>query len=235
MTQCLRWSRGTRWLALVVLAGCAAGAPVQSPPHTNWAAQQGIADQPYVLQPMDTLTIKFFFNPELNEEVVIRPDGKISLQLIGDIAAAGRTPADLAAELTQRYTHELANPKVSVIVRQLGTPPVYVGGEVGRQGTVSLSGGMTLFQAIQGAGGLLNTAHRKQVILIRRGHDGQPVGYSIDVRPVASGEHPETDVPLRPYDLVFVPRSKIADVNVFVQQYVRNLLPITAGMALAPF
>jgi len=223
-------------LVLAALAGCAAGPPVQPPPNTNWTAQQGVGEQPYVLQPMDDLTVKFFFNPELNEEVVIRPDGKISLQLVGDITAAGRAPTDLAAELTQRYKHELANPKVSVIVRQLGAPPVYVGGEVGRQGTVNLSGGMTLFQAIQGAGGLLNTAHRKQVILIRRGNDGQPVGYSIDVRPVASGEHPETDVPLRPYDVVFVPRSKIANVNVFVQQYVRNLLPVNAGLGLAaPF
>jgi len=221
------------FVAAGCLAACAATAP--PPPATNWVAQQTAREQPYVLQPTDVIAVKFFFNPELNEEVAVRPDGKISLQLIGDIVAAGRTPADLADELTQRYRHELANPKVSVIVRQLGTPPVYVGGEVGRQGTVTLSRGLTLFQAIQDAGGLLSTAHRKQIILIRRADDGQPVGYSIDIRPVASGQHPEGDVPLHAYDVVFVPRSKIADVNVFVQQYVRNMLPVTPGLALTGF
>ena len=74
--------------------------------------------RPYLMQPGDLISIKFYHNPELNEDVVIRPDGMISLQLVGEVRAAGRPPGALAADLTRGYAGELANPKVSVIVRQ---------------------------------------------------------------------------------------------------------------------
>lgn len=179
----------------------------------------------YTIGAGDTLTIKFYYNPELNEDVLVRPDGKISLQLIGEVTAAGQAPAALAGELTKKYARELAAPNVSVIVRSSGGGQVFVSGEVGKQGAVPLSQGLTLYQAIQQAGGLLTTAHRKQIILIRRQTDGQPAGAAIDIRPIESGEQPEDDVPLRPLDMVFVPRSKIGDVNVFVDLYVRRNMP----------
>jgi protein involved in polysaccharide export with SLBB domain len=188
-----------------------------------------------VLQVGDLIAIKFYQNPDLNEDVVVRPDGKISLQLIGDVTAAGREPAALAADLEQAYLRELARPRISVIVREPRAHRVWVGGEVGKQGVVPLSGGLTLFQAIQEAGGFLTTAHRKQIILIRKGPDARPVGYAMDVRPVASGERPDEDVFLQPCDVVFVPMSKIANVNLFVKQYIRDLLPIVPGFGFAPF
>ena len=184
---------------------------------------------PYVLQVGDELAIKFYNNPELNEDVKVRPDGKISLQLIDDVDAAGRTPTQLDAELTKRYTGELADPNVSVIVRNtLASEQIYVNGEVGRQGAIPLVGGLTLYQAIQTAGGFLDTAQRSQVILIRKGPDGTPYGRAVDVRLVQAGESPQSDIPLRPLDMVFVPRSKIANVDLFVKQYIRDALPIQA-------
>jgi protein involved in polysaccharide export with SLBB domain len=205
----------------VALAACA-GLPAP-PLALTLAATPPV--QPYRLQVGDKLAVRFYFNPELNETLVVRPDGMISLQLIGDVEAGGCTPEALAAAITQRYTGELANPKVTVIVEQFGSR-VYVGGEVGKQGVVWLSGGLTLFQAIQEAGGFLPTAHRKQVILIRKGPDARPVGYALDVRAIASGERPDQDVFLQPYDVVFVPMSKIANVDLFVKQYMRDLLPV---------
>lgn len=181
--------------------------------------------EPYVLQVGDELGIRFYTNPELNEDVKIRPDGMISLQLIDDVKAAGRSPADLDAELTKRYTGELADPQISVIVRVSAGHRVFVDGEVGSPGMVAMLGDMTLYNAIQSAGGLLETAHRKQIILIRKGPDGQPVGRSIDIRYIQRGGNPSVDVPLRPLDIVFVPKSKIATVNLFVKQYLRDLLP----------
>jgi polysaccharide export outer membrane protein len=202
--------------------GCSAphnfrAATLQAPPPAQ--------HEEYVLQVGDLLGIKFYFNPELNEEVVIRPDGMISLQLIGDVQAAGLTPSGLAATLTQKYVSELATPKVSVIVRQFGLERVYVSGEVGKQGIVPMAGGLTLYQAIQQAGGLLDSAHRKQVILIRRDVNGRPAGTAIDIRPIESGEHPEDDVLLQPLDIVFVPKSKIGNVDMWVDQYMRKLIP----------
>jgi len=189
------------------------------------AAVQPETPAPYVLQVADQLAVRFYFNTELNDDVVVRPDGMISLQLIGDVQAAGRTPEGLAAAITERYVGELANPKITVIVRSLGSR-VYVGGEVGKQGVVALSGGLTVFRAIQEAGGFLTTAHRTQVVLIRRGADGQMKGYEVDMRPVLDGKDPSLDVPLQPYDVVFVPRSKIAEVNRFAEQYIKNNLVI---------
>jgi protein involved in polysaccharide export with SLBB domain len=193
----------------------AASAPAPAPYHLTT----------FLLNLGDQLAVKFYQNPQLDEDVVIRPDGKISLQLVGDVDAVGKTPETLAGEIEAAYRSELAMPRVTVIVRQLGMTPVYVGGEVGTPGIVPLSAGLTLFQAIQQAGGLLQTAHEKQVVLIRRDANGHPVGYAVDVRPIAGGTAPGQDVPLLPYDIAFVPRSKIADVNLFVNQYIRNTVP----------
>jgi protein involved in polysaccharide export with SLBB domain len=123
---------------------------------------------------------------------------------------------------------------VAVLVRQLGAR-VYVGGEVKNPGVVKMTANLTLTQAIQEAGGLLNGAHLSQVVLIRRGADGRPVGHAIDIRPIIGGTDPGQDVPLQPFDIAFVPRSKVADVGLFVQQYIRDLLPIQPGLAIPVF
>ncbi len=221
-------------LLLMPFPGCTSRHPSAPPPVIPQASEPPPAAT-YVLQRGDLMSVKFLKSPDLNEDVVIRPDGMISLQLIGDVPAAGLSPQALASDLTQKYDRELINPRISVIVRQLGTPPVYVGGEVGRPGIVPLTTGLTLFQAIQAAGGLAVTAHRKQVILIRKGTDGHRIGYSVDVRPIASGDHPETDALLAPFDVVFVPTSKIADVDTFVDQHVNRLIPrVPMGFAVSP-
>jgi polysaccharide export outer membrane protein len=182
---------------------------------------------PYVIAVGDELSIKFYTNPELNEDVVVRPDGMISLQLIDDVPAAGRSPKDLDADLTKRYTGELADPQISVILKKSLGHRMYVDGQVGHPGEIVVMGDMTLYQAIAQAGGLLETAHRKQIILIRRGDDGKPYGRVIDIRPIQSGADPGVDVPVQPLDVVYVPRSKIAEVDLFVKQYIRDALPIS--------
>ena len=182
---------------------------------------------PYVIAVGDELAIKFYTNPELNEDVLVRPDGMISLQLVDDVLAAGRTPKDLDADLTKRYTGELADPQVSVIVRKPFGQRMYVDGQVGAPGEVIVVGDMTLYQALQKAGGRLETAHRKQIILIRRDPDGKPLGRVIDIRPIQSGVNPAVDLPVQPLDIVYVPRSKIAEVDLFVKQYIRDALPIS--------
>ena len=179
---------------------------------------------PYVLQTGDTIGVQFYNNADLNEELVVRPDGKVSLQLIGEVVAAGLTPEALAAQLEQAYRKELATPRVTVIVRTFSGARVYVGGEVAYQRSIPMVGELTLYQAIQEAGGFLKSAHRKQVVLIRRGEDGKPHGYTVDLRPIQTGENPEQDIPLRPYDVVFVPRSKIGNVDTFVELYIKNVL-----------
>ncbi len=226
----LSWTNVVGGLVAAVLAAACSpnfpNAPYEPPPPTL-AAPPTSPPGAYLLTPGDQLTVKFYKSPELNEDVIVRSDGMISLQLVDDVPAAGRTPAQLSADLRQRYAKELAEPAISVIVRKAAIDRVFVGGEVGRQGVIDLVGGMTVVQAIQEAGGFTKTAHRKQVILIRRTPDGKAIGRSIDVRPVMSGEHPEEDVLLAANDVIVVPRSKIGNVDVWVQMYIRDALPIS--------
>jgi protein involved in polysaccharide export with SLBB domain len=116
------------------------------------------------------------------------------------------TPAALSQELSRRYDPELQDARVSVIVKTFANNRIFVSGEVGRQGVLDLSAGLTLYQAIQQA----NVAD----------------GYAVDLRDVESGLAPQDDVVLTARDVVVVPRSVIADVNIFVEQYVRNNLPM---------
>ena len=191
----------------------------------------------YRLQVGDQLDVQFYKTPELNARVRIRPDGKISLQLVDEVEAAGRTPAELDAQLTAAYAGELRAPKITVSVIEHGARRVYVGGEVEQPTMLLLEGELTAFQAIQQAGGFANTAAADAVILIRRNPQGVAVGIEVDLHQVGKGKHPERDVALQPQDIIYVPRSRIANVNLFVEQYIRNNLPVTPtfGMGLGAF
>lgn len=215
------WTLG---LAAPLVLGCAARTPVVAPP----VAQEPLPrpePRPYRLQPGDAITVSFWGDRELDQDVVVRPDGMISLPFVDEVRAAGLTPAELDGELTERYTGELAKPEITIIVRELSGQRVFVGGEVGEQGALPLTSGLTLLQAIQERGGFLTSARRRQVLLIRTGSDGTRLARSIDLRPVLSGADPNADVALQPWDIVFVPRTKITNVDLFVEQYINRALP----------
>ena len=186
----------------------------------------------YRLQVGDQLMIKFYRNPELDQDVVIRPDGKISLPFIDEVECAGKTPAEVDGEITRRYVGELAIPDITVIVAALGGHSVFVDGMVEAPGMVALVGGMTMVGAIASAGGFRDEAIREQVILIRRDPTGKPVGHAVDLKKVVYGQESEGDVLVQPFDIVYVPRSKIANANLWVQQYIRDMLPIHPGLAI---
>ena len=115
--------------ALILFSGCTTNPAAQKvvPASQLQAAQTPAA--PYIILPGDQLDIKFFYNPELNESVTVRPDGKISLQLVDEVQAAGLQPAELDARLTEAYSLELKKPLVTVIVRSFKGQRIYVGGD----------------------------------------------------------------------------------------------------------
>ena len=219
--------------ALLALAGCYYNVTKEPVPLDARSSAVPAEPSAYYIRVADHLAIKFYQNDDLDEEVIVRPDGKISLQLIGDVQAAGVQPTALAATIEDAYRSELSTPRVAVLVRELGGR-VYVGGEVGKPGVVPLTANLTLVQAVQEAGGFLPSAHLSQVVLIRRDSNGQPVGFALDVRPVIGGIKPSDDVPLQPFDIAFVPPSKIADVNLWVKQYIKDNLPIQPGLGFVP-
>jgi polysaccharide export outer membrane protein len=218
----------TPFLWILVLAllftGCATQQPatVSQMPAMVAAAPPGPSS--YVIQPGDQLDIKFFYNPELNESVTVRPDGKISLQLIDEVKAAGRTPAELDETLTKDYSTELRKPVVTVIVKSFMSQRIYVGGEVNRQGLIDLTAGMTPLQAVLNAGGFKESANPEAAIVIRKGPDNKPVPIRIDLKKALYGEGAGDVAQLQPYDVVYVPKSWIAEANKFVNQYIENLL-----------
>lgn len=208
---------------------CAIYTPVAAPSiETNPLPQ--VTPGAYRLAEGDLLAVKFYGNTELNEDVMVRPDGAISLPFVGDVRAAGLTPDELDRDLVKRFTGELARPRVTVIVRELGNQRVFVGGEVSKPGVLPLRGSKTLLQAIDEAGSLLPSARRQQVVLIRTDADGKRLARTVDIRAALSGERPDRDVLLQPLDIVFVPRTRINNVDLFMEQYVRQLLPITPGL-----
>src|SRR5581483_6721594 len=188
---------------------------------------------PYLLKVGDTLDIRFYRTPEMNVEVPIRSDGKISLELLGDVQAAGIAPAELSRILTEEYSRELSEPRVTVIVRGFGGQ-IFVAGEVKTPSAVAFNNGMTALQAITGAGGFLNTAERDSVVLIRREND-RYAGHRLRLGQVLSGDDLSADVLLQPSDIIHVPRSRIGNMNLFVEQYIRNNLPIQPGLGFGAF
>lgn len=243
MTRMQRFSGRLDTRAFTVAAALAAGLAAGCGPHRDYAPYGNVATmeneryeldrlEPYKVQVGDILTVKFPRNPELDQEVMVRPDGKISLPFIDEIYCAGLTPDELDREIEQRFRGELAVPDVTVVVAGLGGHSVFVDGEVGTPGPVELTGGMTMLGAISAAGGVTPKGLYEQVILIRRDAEGLPVGHSVDLSKVVIGTQSPDDVLLRPFDIVYVPRSKIANANLWVEQYIRNMLPIHPGIAI---
>jgi protein involved in polysaccharide export with SLBB domain len=182
------------------------------------------ASTAYIIQPNDELSIKFFYNPELNEDVVVRPDGKISMQLVDEIQASGKTPEQLDKELTERYSVELKRPAVTVILRSFGGQQIFVGGEVGRPQAITLTPQMTPLQAVINAGGFLDTADKENAIVVRAGANNQPQTYSMNLEQIAEGEIPDTKFQLHAGDVVYIPKTGIAKADVWMDQHVRRFL-----------
>jgi protein involved in polysaccharide export with SLBB domain len=206
----------------------ALGQPGTTLPATAAAAASQPAEPPdYVLQPGDTLSVKFYYNPDLNEQLPIRPDGKISLQLVGEVKAAGQQPAALRQELLRRYSEVLKRPQVEVIVIGFGAQRAYVGGEVGNPQVVPLRAGMTAMQAIIEAGGFRNTAEPRTVAILRDQGAERPLFLVVDLRRNVRRGIVGQDVRLQPKDIVFVPKSAIAEVDQFVSQYIDQVIPVS--------
>jgi protein involved in polysaccharide export with SLBB domain len=184
------------------------------------------SEGPYRIQVGDVLEVSFFKTVELNRTRTVGPDGQISLMLIGQLKVAGRTIDDLTDELTERYAHELTDPQVTLSVQEFAGMKIYVGGEVNRPGMLPFRGGLTLVQAIMDAGGFMKTARLSEVVVIRRGDEGQPVGTVVNVQAILKEAEFGDDVALAPSDVIFVARSRVANVNLFIEQYFRNMYPI---------
>ena len=190
-------------------------------------------DEPaYRLYPGDDLDIAVPTAPELNKTVTIQPDGRISLPLIQPVMVADRTTVEAQDALDQAYSAQLRRPEVFITVKTAVPIKVFVGGEVDKPGVYDMPGDINALQAVIQAGGFKTTAKTDKVIVIRRTSDGRAMMRTVDLKQGVA--HPgRTDlVPLRRFDIIFVPRTGLASAGVFMQQ-IKDLIPGNVGFDYA--
>ena len=145
---------------IAALSACSQVPPPPPPPPAAGAGP-GSSLEPYRIQVGDVLGVRLLLNPELNEEVVVRPDGHMSTTVVRDELACGRTVPELTAALTRDYSSNLRNPRLTVVVKSFSPTRIYVGGEVAKPGEFITAGlTPTLSQAIARAGGLKSERQR---------------------------------------------------------------------------
>jgi len=181
-----------------------------------------IAD--YYLQPGDSISVTFFQNPELNEKLPVRPDGRISLQLIDEVEVAGLTPMQVQQLLNEKYTPYLKKPMPTVSIKSFGGQKVFVGGQVNTPGVINILGRTTVLQAIFDAGGVRSDADISDVVIISRGPDNNPVSREVNLKKAAKGKLSEEETLIRPYDIIYVPKSVLVKGNEFIE-HVYNFIP----------
>jgi protein involved in polysaccharide export with SLBB domain len=195
------------------------------PPEFFMANQPG---KPLAIVPGDVLSVRFYYNPELNKTVKVREDGKISLDMFQGIEAAGLTPEELQKKLVEIYAHEFTDPVITIDVDASSSGSVYVTGEVQSPGTQEWHGNLTLAMALAVSHVNHKTAGLKSVFLIRALEPGKFSAYKLDASlPVGKCR----DLQILPGDVLFVPRKFIVKADDFMEQYVRQLLPATPNAA----
>ncbi len=184
--------------SLVIGVALTVSTPVFS---QNESPTSGTED--YVLGIEDRLSVSVWKEPDLTRTVAIRPDGKITCPLVGDIQASGRTARELTADLTVALAKYIKEPVVTVIVEEINNFRVYVLGEVAHQGALVLRRRTRFLEAVALAGGLTQFANRSDIVLIRVNNDKESRS-RIDYRKIVSGEKPEQNVFLKPGDTIIV-------------------------------
>ena len=164
-----------------------------------------LPDQDYVIGPQDLLTIDVWHEPELSQSVPVRPDGKISLPLIGDMEVSGLTPRTLQARLAQELDAYIHKPQVTVIVREVNSRKFYIIGQIERPGTYSLSAHMTVLDALATAGGFRDFAKVQQIYLLRLRPDGSRNRLHFDYKAAVNGKASYRDIELQIGDTLVVP------------------------------
>jgi polysaccharide biosynthesis/export protein len=163
------------------------------------------ADEDYVIGPEDILAINVWKEQEVSRTVPVRPDGKISLPLIGDLQASGLTPVKLQKVVAEKLRAYISNPEVTVIVQEVKSRTFNIVGAVLRPGSYDLAKPLTVLDAVALAGGFQEFAKVKKIYVLRRMGDGSRVRLPFNYKAVVMGRRLEQNVELKPDDTIVVP------------------------------
>ncbi len=179
-----------------------ASADQRSAPAVSGPAAPAL-DNTYVIGASDEITVSVFKEPTLSSSLLVRPDGMISVPLLGDVLAAGKTPMQLASEITEAFKKYIQDPNVTVILNQMNSKRIYLIGQVGKAGPLDMTPGMTLLQAIATAGGLSEFANTKKIYILRS-EGGQQKKIPVYYKQALRGDL-SLNLSLKPGDTIVVP------------------------------
>jgi polysaccharide export outer membrane protein len=180
-------------------------APSATPVQPARPAAAGIEPPPgYLIGADDILNVVFWREKEMSADVVVRPDGRITLPLISDVQASGLTPEQLRARIHEEASKYIEDPSVTVVVKQINSRRVFVTGMVGKPGAYPLSNPTTVLQLLSMAGGVSEFADHKKIIVLRN-ENGTQKAMKFNYRDVTRGKNLQQNVLLQPGDTVVVP------------------------------
>jgi polysaccharide biosynthesis/export protein len=175
-----------------------AGAQASMPPKVR-------ADQTFIIGADDMLAISVWKEPDLTKLIPVRSDGMISLPLIGEVKAAGRTPAQLEIDIAAKLKSYITDPQVSVIVQEIRSLKFNILGQVAKPGSYTLTTGMTIVDAIAVAGGFRDFAKKKGIYVLRPNPDGADVRLGFSYQEFIKGKNTNRNIVLKPRDTIVVP------------------------------
>jgi protein involved in polysaccharide export with SLBB domain len=187
--------------------------------------QVAAAPPEYRIGMLDELEIRVRYHERLNVVEKVRPDGRITLEDIGDIHVAGMTPSKLDSLVTKMYAEIIHAPEITVFVRNFANLAIYALGEVDRPGIVEMKPKMTVLQVVAAAGGSIRGAQMSSVIRLRRDELGTLNAVRLDLRGGMLKHAVYEDQYVQPEDIIYVPKTFIANVNDFLTQIYDGLFP----------
>ena len=183
-----------------------AGSPAATQPAQNVEASAAKAhDNSFVIGNDDVLAINVWKEPDVSRSIPVRSDGKISLPLVGEVQATGRTPLKLEEEIAARLKNYIAEPEVTVIVQQINSQKFNILGQVNKPGSYVISNSATVLDAIALAGGFRDFAKQKSIYILRQDADGSQTRLLFNYKEVVKGKNSGQNIKLQPRDTIVVP------------------------------
>lgn len=211
-----------RSLLIVVLLAVVAAAPLAAqeamppvPPGQDPAAEA--VESFYRLQPSDVVFVKYRYTPEYDATVQVRPDGFITLPIVGEVKVSGLTVSDARREVVRVASERLREPELTLELKDFQKPRFVVGGQVEKPGQFELRGRVTVLEAVAMAGGFKTSAKHSQLVLFRRYDETRAVTRVINAKDLTKPKQMVEDPTLRPGDFIFVPQNKISKIERLVQ------------------
>ena len=209
----------------VLTGGCVAGPNFGGGPEEVVTKDFPEAEirPPVYMTPGDVISIEFLYWPELDVEQQIRPDGKISLELVGHIDVGGMTVEEMDEHLHEIYADKIKEPQITTVVRSFGNRRAYIAGEVTNPGFIDLTDQMTALEAVMATGGFDKRSANLEDVVIIRHVSGERYAKLLNFNLPLND--PDADLLLAPRDIIYVSRTTIDEVNQWVDQYINRIIP----------